>query len=147
MFLTGGDKGYHARGDVNLQCWDIDKLFSDSSPSDSTSGPVSKIPKPPAGDADNPAFRLWGPVRAAFTAVIVANQTAISVWTPLEKKQGTESENRKGQWKLSAQNLRDGTSLWEIELPSQPARDGLCINRNGRLVVCFDDGSLRCYGL
>ena len=82
-------------------------------------------------------------MKATFASVLIANKTAISVWAPTDKRGGRST----GPWKLSAQNLQDGTSLWEIDLPSRPARDGICIDRNGRVIVSFDDGSSRCYGL
>ncbi len=46
---------------------------------------------------------------------------------------------------LSAYDLEDGSPLWQQELPGRALRDGLLIDRAGRVVVALRDGGLVCY--
>jgi len=151
VFLNAGMQPPEYSADANLECWDIEKLLTYVSEKASAYG-FEKLPtwrqfqfpeSRPEADIANPTFRLWGPVKFNFASVIIANKTSISTRTCIVKK----GERSDAPWKLSAQNLPDGATLWEIELPSQPARDGLCIDRNGHVIVCFEDGSVRGYGL
>ena len=150
FFLTAGTRGGY--GDLNLECWDIDKALGSMSEKAATLGfekmpswRKNQMPEPrPASEIENPPYRAWGPVKSVFVSILIANKTAVAVWSPVDKQ---ASEKPSGAWKLSAHNLQDGASLWQVDLPSAPARDGLCIDRNGRVIVSFDDGSSRCYGL
>lgn len=151
LFLTAGTQFAVNDGDINLECWDIDKALACAAEKAAAAGfdalPTwrkNQFPEPrPPADINNPTFRLWGPVKSLFASVLIAGKTAISVSTPVDHPGQIPS----GEWKLAARDLQDGTVLWEIGLPAQPARDGLCIDRNGRVLVSFDDGSVRCYGL
>ena len=47
---------------------------------------------------------------------------------------------------LSAYDLPDGRKLWSQPLPASPAPWGLCVNRDGRVIVALDDGRVVCIG-
>jgi outer membrane protein assembly factor BamB len=49
-------------------------------------------------------------------------------------------------WHLSALERQDGKERWRVDLPSKPMRGGLAVDRDGRILVMFDDGSVGCYG-
>jgi len=72
-------------------------------------------------------------------ALVLANNAAITV----DEIPSLKSPTR---WVLSAYHLEDGDRLWQQELPDRPLRDGLLIDRDGRVVVALHDGGLVCYG-
>ena len=47
---------------------------------------------------------------------------------------------------LSAYNLKDGSALWQKELPGPALRDGLLVDRAGRVIVALASGELTCFG-
>lgn len=148
--LNIGTKFAASYGDLNLECWDLGKTLAYVTEKAAGAGyekmpdwRKNQMPEPrPATDIDNPTIRAWGPVKGAYVSVIIANKAVISVMANTDKR----GEQPEGPWKLVAQGLQDGASLWELELPSQPAREAICIDRTGRIILCFDDGSVRSYG-
>jgi hypothetical protein len=48
-------------------------------------------------------------------------------------------------WTLAARKA-DGTNMWEQPLPGEPVRWGLCLDRDGRIIVTLRDGRVMCYG-
>ena len=47
---------------------------------------------------------------------------------------------------VAAYAKTDGKVLWKVELPTEPRRGGLAIDRGGRIVVTLGDGSIVCVG-
>ena len=73
-------------------------------------------------------------------------------WEPVDVKAagGTLSlVQRKGDagptWSLVARGP-GGAELWTQPLPGEPVRWGLCLDRDGRIVVTLRDGRVVCYG-
>ena len=50
------------------------------------------------------------------------------------------------QWHVSALDRVTGKELWRLPLPSEPVVDGLCIARDGSVVIQLLDGGLCCIG-
>jgi outer membrane protein assembly factor BamB len=50
------------------------------------------------------------------------------------------------QWCVAALDLAAGKELWVQPLPQAPVAGGLCIDREGRVVVTLSDGSVVCFG-
>jgi outer membrane protein assembly factor BamB len=48
--------------------------------------------------------------------------------------------------KIAALNLENGSLLWSHDLPSPSVSWGIAVNRNGRVVVALEDGSVLCFG-
>jgi len=49
-------------------------------------------------------------------------------------------------WVVCALDKKDGRTLWERALPSQPVLNGLLVDRNGCVIVALKDGTLVCFG-
>jgi len=47
--------------------------------------------------------------------------------------------------RLSAVSLDDGKVLWQYDLPARPLRWGLCVNRDGRVIVTLQNGQVLCF--
>ena len=47
---------------------------------------------------------------------------------------------------VSAYNLKDGSQLWTHPLPVPPVLWGLCVNRDGRVLVTLENGTVVCFG-
>ena len=50
------------------------------------------------------------------------------------------------KWFLAALDRDTGKKLWQQPLPSEPVYDGLCIARDGSVIVQLLDGGLICIG-
>ncbi|MCX5685561.1 MAG: hypothetical protein NT049_18035, partial [Planctomycetota bacterium] len=51
-----------------------------------------------------------------------------------------------GAWSLAARKTDGIMDLWTLGLPSEPARWGLCLDRDGRILVTLRDGRVVGYG-
>ena len=49
-------------------------------------------------------------------------------------------------WRVTALDRSSGQELWGVPLPSEPLIGGLCVNRQGQVLVTMTDGSLACVG-
>ncbi len=49
-------------------------------------------------------------------------------------------------WKLRILSRDSGEELAALPLPAPPARDGLSLTRNGRVLVVLENGQLMCFG-
>jgi outer membrane protein assembly factor BamB len=49
------------------------------------------------------------------------------------------------KWFVSALDRATGRELWKQPLPSEPVYDGICIGRDGSVIVQMLDGSLLCF--
>ncbi len=47
---------------------------------------------------------------------------------------------------LSAISLKDGTILWQQELPALPVKAGIALDSQGHIVVTLENGQLLCFG-
>ena len=109
------------------------------------------MPAPPAGKPSPSVYlidtlpddhRRWdlpAKVPAGTVALALAANAAITV----AEVPSVEAPTR---YVLSAYDLEDGNRLWEQELPDRALRDGLLVDRDGRVVVALRDGGLVCYG-
>jgi len=48
--------------------------------------------------------------------------------------------------KITALNLENGSLLWSHDLPSPAVTWGIAVDRNGRVAVALEDGSVLCFG-
>jgi len=49
-------------------------------------------------------------------------------------------------WSVKSLDRNTGSPLWEQELPGAPLLNGLCITRNGNVIVTLVDGRVLCFG-
>lgn len=111
--------------------------------------PLAMIhPLPPGDPAPRPGWRLslrkgqklpreiaWQrPAGQKFNAFVVSPETVLAAG-----QEGPRSF-------LQALLLRDGSVLWEEELPARPVRGGLATDTRGRLYVSLADGRVLAYG-
>jgi hypothetical protein len=47
---------------------------------------------------------------------------------------------------VSAYSLRDGSQLWTHSLSAPPVPWGMCVNRDGRVILTLENGALVCFG-
>ena len=52
----------------------------------------------------------------------------------------------KGAYCVAAVSIKDGTPLWIQDLPGPAVRWGLAVDRDGRVLVTMEDGSILCLG-
>lgn len=93
--------------------------------------------------ADVPAFRWEFPGRwVGVIALALADDAVVAVrQVPGDKKAGTRMT-----WAVLACERATGAVRWELPLPGEPIFNGLCIDRDGRIVVSLRDGGIACYG-
>ncbi len=48
---------------------------------------------------------------------------------------------------IIALNIEDGKVLWSQPVPAAPVPWGLAVDRDGRVIVCLEDGKILCFGL
>ncbi len=87
---------------------------------------------------DHPTV-AWGPL-SQWIASTALTPAALVV------AQASERPPKDKVWSLLGQSRTDGATLWEQPLPSEPVRDGLCIQRDGRIIVPLRNGGVACYG-
>ena len=76
-------------------------------------------------------------------AVVLAKNCAVLI---REYKQLIDNKPPKYHWSVIACDRVDGSPLWEVTLPSEPTLNGLCIDRDGHIIVSLRDGGLVCIG-
>jgi outer membrane protein assembly factor BamB len=47
---------------------------------------------------------------------------------------------------IVALNIEDGSVLWSQPVPAAPVPWGLAVDRDGRVIVCLEDGKILCFG-
>jgi len=52
----------------------------------------------------------------------------------------------KNQWELRALSREDGKVLWQQDLAGEPVMGGLCIDRNGNVIIAMRNGRVICLG-
>ncbi|HOX06780.1 MAG TPA: PQQ-binding-like beta-propeller repeat protein [Planctomycetota bacterium] len=92
--------------------------------------PAAGAPKPkPPEVAD---VKLWAGAQGQHAAFALAKDAVVAALA--------------GANKLCAFRRADGTQLWSVDLPEQPAMNRLAIDRDGRVLVGLCDGSVICVG-
>jgi len=133
---------------VNLEGWDTVKttafVRAQSAKVDMTKLPnwrLTQIPDALTG-AEKDIPRRWGPLPLAVRAVALAHD-GVFVTTA-----GEFDRNRQlhSSWKLLVLDRADGKILQTVELPSEPAPDGLCLTRDGGAIVTLRNGGVVCAG-
>lgn len=79
-------------------------------------------------------FALWGPREEKLLAAALAGNAFVAA--------GVHEEG----WALLIMDRRSGELLSATPLPAQPVMKGLCIGREGRILVWLRDGGIVAYG-
>lgn len=95
----------------------------------------------------HPSDPVWEPVNLYGQEQVLAADCLLVVHSRLAKEPGRfgDMPERTGWW-LSALERADGVERWRIDLPSKPLRGGLCVDRNGNVLIVYDNGSMSCHG-
>jgi hypothetical protein len=121
----------------NLECWDVSAVtsFVDAVIEANRSNPDTPYY---AGTNMPSDVRVWGPQSKHMNAIALADNAVIVAYT-----RGLPTY---GHWYVTALNRSNGTALWEFELPAEPRFGGLCIDRDGSVIVVLRDGRVVAYG-
>jgi hypothetical protein len=88
------------------------------------------------------APRRWGPLRLAVRAVALARDGVVATVSG----EFDPYRQLKSAWRLLVLDRADGRTLQTVELPSEPAPDGLCLTRDGFAIVTLRNGGVLCVG-
>jgi hypothetical protein len=101
----------------------------------------------------------WGPLDLVVRSIAVTRDAVLlavaSDTPPVPGPAGRPSENgakpdapKKAPTRpsLRAVGKNDGKTLWERELPAQPAADALTVDRTGRIIIGLETGGAVCFG-
>ncbi|MBI5723362.1 MAG: PQQ-binding-like beta-propeller repeat protein [Planctomycetes bacterium] len=137
---------------LNPRCWNVDKamdFFDKASRAVDISkfqdwqlGQLPSTDRPKAPDFDV-AMRNWGPLQMEINSIALAGNAVVMTWAPIERGRAGPAVK---QWKIGLYKLADGSTTWEGPLPSEPARDSLCIDRDGNICVTLRNGGAACFG-
>ncbi len=94
-----------------------------------------------------PANPIWRPVELVAQEQVLTADCIVTVHAELDSPPGRWSAlpERTG-WYLSALERTDGAERWRVDLPAKPLKGGLSVDRNGNILIVFDDASVACYG-
>ena len=90
-----------------------------------------------AGEEPDLPMHLWGSPDSLLCAAVVASDAVILA-------EGRRSDRHSGWdvWTVRAHAKQSGKMLWEVELPGEPLYDGMCVTRDGTLVVALRSGGI-----
>ena len=96
----------------------------------------------------NPPKALWTNSRSQIYAMALCRDAVlIAEGIPVETNPGLATQKtRFSEWRLTALSRDTGIEIWHILLPAEPLYEGLAIDRHGRAIIAFSDGSVACYG-
>ena len=77
---------------------------------------------------------LWGPTKFGSKGFVLAGDAVVALNGPWSKPQ------------IIVLDRKTGAELWRVDLPSDAAPGGLCVDREGHILVALMDGSLVCCG-
>ena len=86
--------------------------------------------------------RRWGPLQFAVRAVALASDGVVATVAG----EFNQYRQMKPGWKLLVLDRNDGKTLQTVELPSEPAPEGLCLTRDGGAIVALRNGGVVCLG-
>ena len=99
------------------------------------SGSAAHAGSPPA--AEQP--KLWEQKRETYGLALAANAVLVLSETPWKVRHPAMADR---SWSVAALDRNDGRPLWEEKLPGEPILNGLCLDRNGSVIVTLTDGSV-----
>ena len=137
--------------DGKLRAWDRRGLLAEldaqfalgMDPNDRSRYQVRSLNTTNRNTPSSPANALWSQEEFNVQDQVLCADAVLAVhatYKPHSRPRETTG------WYLSALDRKDGSERWRIDLPSKPMRGGLSVDRDGRIFVAFDDGSLGCYG-
>ncbi|MBI5724233.1 MAG: PQQ-binding-like beta-propeller repeat protein [Planctomycetes bacterium] len=106
--------------------------------------PLKLVTRPtsaPASAAAPLPMLCWGPINQEFSATALAANALLATQSTSAK-----DKNAPPAWQLVALNRGSGEQIWAVPLSCEPIFNGLCVDRDGQIIVALRDGSLACYG-
>ncbi|MBI5723361.1 MAG: PQQ-binding-like beta-propeller repeat protein [Planctomycetes bacterium] len=97
--------------------------------------PNATVPGGPMAAPAPPPMRIWeGPGHEVNALALAANAVVVAFREP------------GGKWILAGLNRGTGALLWSLDLPCEPIFNGICIDREGQVLIALRNGSLAAYG-
>jgi len=135
-----------------LECWDVPATAERLTAMRKDYRPVAKLfgqaLVDPVGRSrslpDHP-MRLWRTDKIEMYAFALAGNAVVVLCGDGDLTQYVPVHNK--SWSIKALSRNDGEVLWERRLPGEPLLNGLCIDRNGSVIVCLLDGRIMCFGV
>ena len=128
----------------NIECWSTPatlSYFSDLITKHTVTYEI--VFDPPASNP--PPMLLWRTSVGSGTVYAVALSANLVIAALVTNKVFYGNSSEFGGC-LRAYDVYTGAQVWNISLPAYPVRNGVSIDRNGRVLVCLHDGSIFCYG-
>ena len=82
----------------------------------------------------------WSLKESDAVSLAIAKNAVIEVY------QTQVVRHRNSRWTLRALEPDNGKLLWEQRLPSPALPGGLLVDRQGKVIVVMENGSVACYG-
>jgi len=95
-----------------------------------------------------PPMQLWGalpgplPRSQEFSATVLAANAVLAAYAVIAKDDNAPPPT----CQLAALDRTSGKELWAVPLPCEPIFNGICVDRDGQILVVLRDGSMVCYG-
>jgi len=95
------------------------------------------------GDLKKPPRRRWvaDTLSGRDTVALVLARNAVLAVCEVPRFRSLYS-----RWALCALDPKDGSLLWQHDLPSAGTHGGLLVDRDGRIIVVDEEGGVLCYG-
>jgi outer membrane protein assembly factor BamB len=103
----------------------------------------SRKTPPSQGDPRWEPQALW---RADWLRESDTNSVAVAGNAVLVVCEVPQPRQLASRWRLRCLNVEDGRRVWERDLPSAAAMGGLLVDRDGRVIVVMENGSMVCFG-
>jgi hypothetical protein len=149
LLVLAGSRFSSGPGCVDLEGWDAGRTIAEtdrlSATFDLAKLPGWRLGQLPEGRNEdhykNAPQRLWGPLPLTVRGLVLAKDAVVVL--ACEKP----GRDRKPQpWTLLLLDRASGATKQALELPGEPAADGLCLTRAGGVVVALRDGGVAAFG-
>lgn len=119
----------------------LDETIAQAKDSVIKSGKPAPLDAPETKVADLVRMQAWEvPGHDDFSATTLTANAFLAV------QSGPQGKNALPTWKLVAFDRKNGALLWTVPLPCEPIFNGLCVDRDGQILVVLRDGGMLCYG-
>ena len=148
LVVVAGSRIDTGWGFMNLEGWDTAKSIAETdqlSNIDLKPLPgwkLGQLPSLPPERHKNPTQLRWGPLPLMVRGIALAKNAVVAL--AVNCVNGTEKES--GPWKVMILDRNTGETKQELELPGEPATDGLCLTRTGGVVVALRNGGVIGFG-
>jgi len=76
-------------------------------------------------------------VREGRSVVVAGNAVVVACTVPTQTKKPTE-------WVVQAFDIKNGDVMWTEKLDRRPLKNGICVDKNGRIIIILENGNVVC---